>query len=265
MKIFVCLLILIIILLLLGLKTEYTKRIKAIKSEKEKDELLTKYIAENIDLHQELDEIKEEYSTQSNMAEEIKQIQANSRHLKHDMKNHTLVLLSYLEEDKIDEAKQYTSQILDNLNKIYTYVHVGNSLMNYIINNKLSLAKEYEIEVKAEIENLSFEYMDSVDFSAILNNMLDNAIEAAKNSYNKYIEIRITNQKGFDSILVKNSINNSVLQENPDLHSTKNNAEHGFGVKQIKNITAKYDGMTDIYEEDSNYGLLFSINVVYPC
>ena len=52
------------------------------------------------------------------MAEEIKKIQEQSRLLKHDMKNHTLVMLSYLEEDRIEEAKKYASDILDKLNKM---------------------------------------------------------------------------------------------------------------------------------------------------
>lgn len=240
---------------------EHGQKKKIQQEEQEKDRELTRYIAENIDLKNTLIEVQKECEKQQDMADEIKNMQIRSRSLKHDMKNHSLVILSYLEEGKVKEAKCYTGRILDNLNKMYTYINVGNSLMNYILNNKLSKAKESGIEIKAEIENLAFEYMESIDFSSLLNNMLDNAIEAAEGSEEKKIEVRISNQKGFDSIMVKNSIDISVLENNPDFSSTKTGDSHGFGMKQIRKVTEKYGGMTDIYEENR----FFIINVVYPC
>lgn len=254
------LIVLIIILLCLLIKV-YLQTKSTRQKEAEKDKLLTETIARNLDLEKELSEMKAEYVKQQDMAKEIKNIQEQSRLLKHDMKNHILVILSYLEAEKLKKARDYTSNILDNLNKMYTYINVGNSLMNYILNSKLSRAKELGIEIKAEIENLAFDYMDSVDFSSLLNNLLDNAILAASNSAEKRLEVVISNRNGFDSIMVKNTIDTSVLSVNPDLKSTKQGENHGFGMVQIRKITEKYQGMIDIYEKDSR----FVINVVYPC
>ena len=187
------------------------------------------------------------------MSEEIRRIQQQIRALKHDMKNHTLVILSYLEEQRIDEAKTYAGEILDKLNKMYTYVNVGNSLLNYIINKKLSNAKEQGIEIKAEIENLAFDYMESVDFSALLNNLLDNAICGALASKEQKIEVQIAAKKGFDVITVKNSIDESVLERNPEFVSTKEEPGHGYGMKQINSIVEKYQGTIDIYEKNNNF------------
>lgn len=255
----ICILTIILIWIVFLWLKERSLRKRIERQEKETDRELTRYIAENIDITQNLLEVRKECKEQQGMADEIKKMQLQSRSLKHDMKNHSLVILSYLDEGKVEEAKYYTSHILDTLNKTYTYIHVGNSLMNYIINNKLSRAKELGIEIKAEIENLAFSYMESVDFSSLLNNLLDNAIEAACKSKEKKLEVRISNQKGLDSVMVKNSIDDSVLLHNPNFISTKTGEGHGFGMKQIQKITEKYDGMTDIYEEN-NY---FVINVVY--
>lgn len=251
---------LLVLLFFLWIK-ERTQRKNAEVQEKELDKQLTKYIAGNIDLEKTLSEIRKKYAEQQDMSEEIKKTQIQSRLLKHDMKNHSLVILSYLEEGNVEAAKDYTSKLLDNLNKMYTYINIGNSLMNYIINHKLSKAKEQGITIKAEIENLAFDYMDSVDFSALLNNLLDNAIEAAIQSREKKMEVIISNRKGFDSIIVKNSIDNFVLEKNPDLKSTKSEEGHGFGLIQIRTITEKYQGMIDIFEENN----LFIVQVVYPC
>ncbi|MGN0474256.1 MAG: GHKL domain-containing protein, partial [Acutalibacteraceae bacterium] len=73
--------------------------------------------------------------------------------------------------------------------------------------------------------------------------------------------VRIYRSKGFDVINIRNSIDNSVLDTNPELKTTKAGEGHGFGIAQIRNITEKYSGMLDIYEQDG----CFVINAVYPC
>lgn len=260
MEIVVCILGVIVILQFVLLR----KAAKQRKTEKiqyeENDRLLTRYVAANLDMEKKLAEIKHEYQQQQDMAEEIRRIQERSRLLKHDMKNHTLVILSYLEEGRTEEAQKYASDILDKLNKMYTYVNVGNSLLNYIINNKLSKAKELGIGIKAEIENLAFDYIDSVDFSALLNNILDNAAEGAFVSKQKKLEVQILSRKGFDTITVKNSIDTSVMDNNPQFISTKEGEGHGYGMKQIRKITEKYAGILDLYEKKE----MFVVSIMFP-
>lgn len=243
----------IIIILVILLIREINKR-KDVKAKyEEQDKLLTRYLADNLDMEKTLSDIRDDYDKQQEMAEEIRRIQQQIRLLKHDMKNHTLVILSYLEENRTEEARQYAGEILDKLNRMYTYVNVGNSLLSYIINSKLSLAKEKGIEIKAEIENLPFSYMDSVDFSSLLNNMLDNAIRGALDSEGRKLEMNIASEKGFDVITVKNSIDGSVLKDNPELATSKEEPGHGYGMKQMKAVTEKYEGSMDIYEKDGMF------------
>ena len=253
MELFICLTVFFMILCLGLFLKEVKQRKQDEKKQEELDKMLTKYIADNLDMEKKLSEMQYNYEKQQDMAEEVRRIQQQIRALKHDMKNHTLVILSYLEEHRIEQAKTYAGEILDKLNKMYTYVNVGNSLLNYIINNKLSKAKEQGLEIKAEIENLAFAYMESVDFSALLNNLLDNAIRGALDSGNKKIEVQIYVKKGFDIITVKNSIDDSVLEKNPEFISTKEEPGHGYGMKQIHNIVEKYNGNVDIYEKNNNF------------
>ncbi|MBD5474856.1 MAG: sensor histidine kinase [Lachnospiraceae bacterium] len=248
-------LILAVIIIILGILLigEINKRKANQEKYEEQDKLLTRYLADNLDMEKRLSDIRDDYDKQQEMAEEIRRIQQQIGLLKHDMKNHTLVILSYLEENKTEEARQYAGEILDKLNRMYTYVNVGNSLLSYIINSKLSMAKEQGVEIKAEIENLPFSYMDSVDFSSLLNNMLDNAINGALESEGKKLEVNIVSEKGFDVITVKNSIDGSVLKDNPELASSKEEPGHGYGMKQMKAVTEKYEGNIDIYEKDGMF------------
>ena len=121
--------------------------------------------------------------------------------------------------------------------------------------------KEVLYEESATPKNLKFQKIDSVDFSSLLTNLLDNAIHAAANSDKRQISVSISKKRGYEAISVRNSINSSVLAVNPDLHSTHAEPEkHGMGIKQIRAIIEKYNGLLDIYEED----LVFCVNVMLP-
>ena len=108
--------------------------------------------------------------------ENVRSIHENTRRLKHDMRNHLMVIAMSLGNEKYDEARTYTAQILDKLNLEYSYIDSGNALLNYILNLKLQQAQQMQVHMQLQIENLKFQKIDSVDFSSLLTNLLDNAI-----------------------------------------------------------------------------------------
>ena len=249
--------------------------------QKDYDELLAKYdklFSDYSELKFELGEMKVNADNIEKQDEEIRKLHESMRSIKHDMKNHLMVTLSYLNDGNDAAAREYVSQIISKLNSIHSYIETGNSLLNHILNEKFSLARNKGIDVKAEVENLSFEKMESMDFSALLSNMLDNAIEACvvegsvsagvasdnaldvnvaddvdENLDGRKLEmkIKIAQAKGYETIVVKNRIAESVLEKNPELKTTKSEKnEHGRGVPQIKAIVEKYEGMCDFFEED---------------
>ena len=209
-------------------------------------------------------QMQEELAEREQQREEIYELHRSGRRLKHDMKNHLMVLSSYLASENYDEAKAYSSEILDKLNAMHSYIETGNTLLNHIINEKFRYAREQGIEIKAEIENLSFAAMSSMDFAALLGNMLDNAIEASLREAEgaRHLELLITRKQGYETICVKNRISASVLEENPGLRSTKQEKgeAHGIGILRIKEIAESCHGMYDIYETDG----FFCIAVFIP-
>ena len=217
------------------------------------EEKYNRLLSEKAEAEYELAELKASMESVVSENEEIRQLHESVRGLKHDMRNHLMVIASYLNDGDPEAARAYTSQILDKLNAVKSYVETGNSLMNHILNEKLNAAREKKIAVKAEIENLSFSGMESIDFSALLTNLLDNAIEACEKEPSPEIVVRIAARRGYETILVKNRIGGSVLEKNPDLTTTKPVEEgksHGLGIGRIRSICEKYSGMCDFYEED---------------
>lgn len=224
---------------------------------REHEELQKKYMelfAKESESAYELSKLKAEEEQLQEQDMEIRSLHQNVRNLKHDMKNHLMVIASYLNKEEYKEAKVYTSEILDKLNAVHSYIETGNSLLNHIINEKLEYARTKGISVKAEIENLSFARVKSIDFSALLTNMLDNAIEASEREIQSELYVSISRRRGYETILVKNKIGKSVLQVNPHLESTKEEKDvHGMGIRQIQELVKKYDGLCDFFEEDGYF------------
>lgn len=208
--------------------------------------------------------LKESASERDLREQEVHALHKNVRKLKHDMKNHFMVLSSYLATEDYESAKTYASEILDRLNSMYSYVETGNMLMNHIINEKFQFARECGILLKAEIENLPFARMSGMDFTALLGNLLDNAVEASmrEKEGEREVNLLISSRQGYEMICVKNRISCSVLEKNPELTTTKKKGRdsHGIGIAGIKEIIKQYQGMYDIYEKDG----YFSFAVFIP-
>ena len=218
------------------------------------DERYSRLSGERAELAYELAKLKASAEHISEQNEEIRALHESVRRIKHDMKNHLMVIASYFNSGEYDAARAYTSQILDKLNSVHSYIETGNSLMNHILNEKLNDARQKGISVKAEIETLSFQRMESIDFSALLSNMLDNAVEASLSAADPELEISICRRRDYETILIKNKIGRSVLDSNPLLISSKlEKGSHGMGVSQIRSITEKYGGLCDFYEENGSF------------
>lgn len=237
---------------------------KRLKNEyKQLEEKYMKLFGEKSELEYELSSLKENAEYIRKQDNEIQALHQSMRQLKHDMKNHLMVIASYINDEDYKEAKSYASKIIGKLNAIHSYIETGNSLMNHVINEKLEQARNNGIVIKAEIENLQFKTLESIDFSALLTNMMDNALEASmmEEEKDRELHIFITKQRGYDTICVKNRIKKSVIDCNPNLNTTKDNKDiHGIGVGKIKSIVDSCEGMCDIYEEDG----FFCVKVFIP-
>lgn len=98
-------------------------------------------LAQKSQLEYQLAMQREEAAYSRKQENDIRSLHQGARQLKHDMRNHLMVLASYLNSSDYEAAKTYTSEILDRLNTMHSYVETGNSLLNHILNEKLELAR----------------------------------------------------------------------------------------------------------------------------
>lgn len=175
--------------------------------------------------------------------------------LRHDFRNSIDCIARMIQQNKQEDALNYAEQLKKRkIGKLQTHIECSSSVMNAVINSKFSNAQEYGIETSFRMvvqipENLEF------DISIILSNLLDNSIEACRhNEVPSQIILAVSKFGAYYQLLIKNTIENSVLQHNKHLKTIKSEKnEHGWGLKSIKDIVEKHQGMMDIYEENNEF------------
>ncbi len=180
-----------------------------------------------------------------------KQIQT----MRHDMKNQLIGAYALIEDFDYNRALNYILAIIKNIDFTKKFVFTENEMLNAIINNKFNEANDKGIKTSFNINCDLGNKINIVDINILFGNLLDNAIEACeKIKGEKEIFLTIEKQRGYISIQVNNSIENSVLQHNPNLLTVKTDkSNHGLGINSIRRIVQKYDGQIDFYENGTTF------------
>ena len=175
--------------------------------------------------------------------------------MRHELQNHLFVLQSLAQLNDMEAIRSYLAPMCQehSLQKEEA-VDTGNLIANAVLNQKIAQAKSEHIVMTAEGHLPSTLSIENQEFCSLLSNLLNNALEACRQTTDPRIEVRIAQKKNYLCIWVKNTVLHDVLKENPALNTTKPDAEHhGIGMRIIQSITRKYDGLLDFRMEDQMF------------
>jgi sensor histidine kinase regulating citrate/malate metabolism len=196
-----------------------------------------------------------------NYAIEVETIYRQMRGIRHDYRNHLHVMNSLTGEKKIDELDTYIKQLNNELNQVDTIIQTGNTMVDAIVNTKLTIAKNEGVECIATAIAPKELEIEHIDLAIILGNLLSNAIEATtkhiqKNGEN-FIRLYIAPMKGNLYISVTNT-----MKENPkpSFLSLKRVNKQGYGLSRIDQSVEKYQGIVNRKWEDG----VFATEVTLP-
>ena len=187
-----------------------------------------------------------------NQFEIIHEARQDMKQLRHDMKNHFLLVEGYLQKGKYAEAQKYIEQLAEKTASAKEYVNTGNDELDSILNYKLARADNLNSKVDVKIEVPRERFMSDFDLNMLLSNLMDNALEAIEKKEERILTVRIKYIKRMLYISVYNSYNGNVKKEGNKLLTTKTKKEeHGIGMTSIQRIVDKYQGeMTIQTSED---------------
>lgn len=188
----------------------------------------------------------------------------NANSITHDLKNHLIVIESYIKKRELESAVSYIKDILSHTRVEDCYVDSGNIVIDSILNFKLQLSEKYEIEPMVEVIVPNEINIEPFDLTTIIGNLLDNAITGTKSVMegSRWIHVKIQYNRGRLLICVKNSYTGALNRVGNDFISTKiDGQKHGFGIKNVKTAVEKYDGNISFTTKDD----IFSVNAILFC
>ena len=172
----------------------------------------------------------------------------------HDFHNHIGVLRQFLKNEKYQEAAAYLDELQEPLREMTDTVWTGDETIDYLINSKMAAAADRQISLQAEVEFPRHTNIRSADLSAILGNLLDNALEAAEKvnpPEQRTISLTIRRIHQMLVIKVENHFAETIRAEHGQLKTTKTQKGlHGWGLKSAQAAAAKYDGTVSTDYED---------------
>ena len=195
---------------------------------------------------------KEEYDKK--YANEIGELYSKMAGIRHDLLLHFTTLNALLETGN-EKAKEYISSVThEQIQQVKHFIKTDNAYFDAIANAKLAVCENLGIKVRTRIMNNSLERLNHSEIASLFGNLFDNAIEASKDSRCKRIDLDVQLQRNHLSILIRNSIDRTVLHNNKYLMTTKNDKEyHGLGTKNIQRIVDKKKGIINYFEEDGYF------------
>lgn len=212
----------------------------------------------------EMRRVKQEYANQLIMYDkhlsEKQMVIDEVRRVKHDMKNNMIYLQNLLKANP-EEAEKYLEKFIGKTTKkTDEFSKSGNFSIDSMLNYKNMIAKSKGLSLILEEQTpINLPYENS-DLCVILGNLLDNAIEAAENSENKEIDVRIVYVKNKLKITVKNYYTGKIKKDTGgNFISTKSDTKnHGIGLQSVTRIVDAYGGVMEVRTDHS----VFQVDII---
>lgn len=184
-----------------------------------------------------------------NMCEKLKSF-------KHDFANFVVALDGYAKTENLAGVKRMSKSALAECNEVNKMGILDPGLINNpaiysILTNKFYHAREENITMNIEIlESLNEQEINSYEVCRILGILLDNAIEAAKSTEEKIINVRFVrdSKPKRELIVIENSYNDKTIDvskifEKGYTSKEDDKGNHGIGLWNIKSILMKNEDL----------------------
>lgn len=175
--------------------------------------------------------------------------------LRHDMLRHFRTLHDMGGDERRTE---YLSELIGQNQNIRPVVESGNEMLDIILNGKLSAAVDAGIRVDVPRAAAPAQLrLSDPDLCTLVMNIVDNAISAASKAEMPFMKLNIYEKAGYLVLLCENSFDPQAAETEVKKETVP---KHGLGLKIIRNIVDKYEG---VIREEAADGL-FNIEIVIP-
>lgn len=199
-------------------------------------------------------QLRQQKELQLQYMRELNSLYDGMRSLRHEYRNHAAYLKYLLDNREYAEMTDYLKRVEESEDRYFRFFDTGHKLVDAILSTKIGFAESQNIPVRVRANLPETLGIDGGSLCCVLSNLLDNAIEASLREREPEITVQLQLQKSYLVILITNNTSGNVLQNNPELRSSKKDAEqHGFGLKNVRRIVRRCGGMIRMDCEDGRF------------
>lgn len=175
--------------------------------------------------------------------------------IRHDLKNQYAYMQRMLTEKKYDRLQEYFEEMTGTFAKPpYKVIDCGNQSLDSIINMEVAKAESHGLQADVQIVVPKTLPFPETELFSICVNLIDNAIEACvREGITEPIQIKIDMQGDYLRILIINAVKDKKGKVDVSHTSKPNKKEHGYGIKIVKKIVKKYNGVYNVTIENGEY------------
>ncbi len=173
-----------------------------------------------------------------------------TRRMRHDLRHHYNSLNDMLDRGRLDEMKEYLSDVIDTTVRRDNEVYCRNMTVNGLLQYYIGIARDKGIrcEVHAECGELSIE---PADLTVLFGNAMENAINACgKCPENRWIFVQVGTVEGSFAVEISNACKgvriNRQFQSadgfSPAEAFLSEGSGEGYGLRSIAHMARKYGG-----------------------
>ncbi|MBQ6623319.1 MAG: GHKL domain-containing protein [Mogibacterium sp.] len=211
-------------------------------------------VAVNLTENSNLRESNELMFMEQKRYEELRSYMDETRTLRHDFRQHLLVIDDYAKNGENEKLSEYISQFTKTLTD-HRSVIAANPALDAVASHYDSLANSKECYVKWLIELPRTLPVAEADFITVFGNLVENAILAVEKLPQDKRVVQVNAKMLSDEMLgltVKNPYEGTIKLNKKGLPRS-GKAGHGIGLSSVQAVVDRYSGSLEINTEDNMF------------
>lgn len=182
----------------------------------------------------------------------------------HNMKYYLKQIRIYLDSGEYDNIGEILDELQIRVHKEQAEMLCSNRFLNALLIDFKGIAEKSMVNTEIFVEpGFNIEYMKEIDLTAMLGNLLDNALEAAgKCSEGRvYADLYMENQGALTVCRISNNYKGEIKKKGDRFVSSKEDSDmHGIGIRNVERIVNNYSGYI---QQDYDDGV-YVVTVILP-
>ena len=187
------------------------------------------------------------------------------RAFRHDLTNKLSIISSHIQRDEKDIALKHLEEMGVTIASNKAKIYIGDPSVDSIIDARVDDMLSKGITFEESYGLICIGRIDSYDLALLFALALDNAIEAVERitEGERRISLDIHTQREFLYINIENTFISKGKNDFTRTSKKTNIESHGFGVKKMKSLVNKYDGLMDYHFNGNSVMLKIVLNNNY--